>query len=50
MLPPHQGLGSDDPAGPNVDFGLVVEQQLVALGGPSELVLQTQPLERLGVQ
>ena len=50
MLPPHQRLGSDDLAGPKVDFGLVVEQQLLAIEGPAQLILQAQSLHRLGVQ
>src|SRR4028118_429738 len=44
MLPSHQGLHSDDPAGFQVHHRLIVHPELVTLQGPSEVVLQSQTL------
>src|ERR687897_1009420 len=42
MLPSHQGLHPDGPAGSQVYHRLIVHPELVTLQGPSEVVLQPQ--------
>ena len=49
MLPAQQCLGANDVAGAQVDLGLVVQHQLVALDGAAQLGFQQQPLHRDGV-
>ena len=47
VLPAHQRLEADDPVGGQVDQRLVVEAQLAALDGASEVVLHVDPVHRL---
>jgi hypothetical protein len=42
MLPAHQRLRAQDPAGPQIRLGLVVEDQLVAFQGPPQAAEEGQ--------
>ncbi len=48
MLPADERLEADDPVGREVDERLVVEAQLAALEGAPQVVLDVDPVERLG--
>ena len=49
QAPAQQRLGADDPAVAQVDLGLVLDHQLVALERAAQLALEHQPLDRGGV-
>ena len=44
VLPPHERLDADDPAGAHVDLGLVADPELVATDGLVQLALPRQSL------
>ena len=50
MQPPQQGFDTDDAPGGQLDLGLVVEQELVAIDGEAQIVLEVHPRPYSGVE